>query len=200
MKVISVIIARARDGQSPFLLASEFNLSEFGYFTRGSVKEVAIFVSREVISRAKATPMLSVKHQEYMCHVRCLPNGLAAAALTDQEYPPRVAFSLLQAAADAFLKQYGQTKWNELQQDAAMSVQGLPELLTQYQKPEEADKIMRIQKELDETKAVLLTSIDQLLQRGEKLEDLAQKSNDLSFQSKAFADRSADLNSCCIIL
>jgi synaptobrevin homolog YKT6 len=200
MKVISVIIARWRDGAAPFLLASEFNLSEFGYFARGSVKEVAVFVSREVISRAKSQPMMSVKHQEYVCHVRLLPTGLAAAVLTDQEYPARVAFSLLQSATDAFLKQYGQTKWDQISQDAAMTVQGLPELLTQYQKPEEADKIMRIQKELDETKTVLLTSIDQLLQRGEKLEELAQKSNDLSFQSKAFVDRATDLNSCCTIL
>jgi len=64
----------------------------------------------------------------------------------------------------------------------------------------EADKIMKIQKDLDATKDILVKSIDQLLERGEKLETLAQKSNDLSFQSKVFLEKSESLNSCCIIL
>lgn len=99
-----------------------------------------------------------------------------------------------------FTKQYGATKWTELQQDANMTVQGLNAALLKYQKPEEADKILKIQKELDETKAVLVKSIDDLLTRGEKIEDLARKSNDLSFQSKAFVEKSEELNSCCTIL
>ncbi len=73
-------------------------------------------------------------------------------------------------------------------------------MIAQYQQPDKVDNIMQIEKDLDETKAVLVKSIDQLLVRGEKLEDLAQKSQDLSFQSKAFMKKSEDLNSCCTII
>jgi synaptobrevin family protein YKT6 len=107
---------------------------------------------------------------------------------------------LLQEGLDLFTKQYGATKWTEIQQDSAMTVTGLNAALLKFQKPEEADKILKIQKELDETKAVLVKSIDDLLMRGEKIEDLARKSNDLSFQSKAFVEKSEELNSCCTIL
>jgi synaptobrevin family protein YKT6 len=54
--------------------------------------------------------------------------------------------------------------------------------------------------ELDETKDILVKSIDQLLERGEKLESLAEKSNDLSFHSKAFMKQAESMNSCCVIL
>ena len=74
------------------------------------------------------------------------------------------------------------------------------QLVKKYQNPAEADKIMKIQKDLDDTKAILIQSMDKLLDRGEALNSLAAKSDDLSFQSKIFLDQSAGLNSCCSIL
>lgn len=43
---------------------------------------------------------------------------------------------------------------------------------------------MKIQKELDETKIVLHKTIESVLERGEKIDTLVSKSNDLSSQSK----------------
>ena len=62
----------------------------------------------------------------------------------------------------------------------------LKEYLTKYQDPHQADSILRIQKELDETKIVLHKTIESVLQRGEKLDDLVAKSDGLSSQSKMF--------------
>lgn len=45
---------------------------------------------------------------------------------------------------------------------------------------------MKIQKELDETKIVLHKTIESVLERGEKIDTLVAKSNDLSGQSKMF--------------
>jgi synaptobrevin family protein YKT6 len=55
-----------------------------------------------------------------------------------------------------------------------------------YQDPQQADSIMKIQKELDETKIVLHKTIESVLQRGEKIDDLVAKSDGLSAQSKMF--------------
>lgn len=46
--------------------------------------------------------------------------------------------------------------------------------------------MMRVQQELDETKIVLHKTMESLLQRGEKLDDLVSKSDQLSSQSKVF--------------
>ena len=57
-----------------------------------------------------------------------------------------------------------------------------------------------MQKELDETKAVLTEAMDELIKRGGSLEELVDKSESLSFQSKAFMKQSKDMNSCCTLL
>lgn len=62
----------------------------------------------------------------------------------------------------------------------------LKEYIVKYQDPQQADSIMKIQKELDETKIVLHKTIESLLQRGELIEDLVAKSDGLSAQSKMF--------------
>ena len=62
----------------------------------------------------------------------------------------------------------------------------LDEAIIKYQDPSQADHIMRIQKNLDETKDVLHNTIETVLERGEKLEDLVERSGELSSQSKLF--------------
>jgi len=58
--------------------------------------------------------------------------------------------------------------------------------LTRFQDPKQADAIMRVQAELDETKIVLHKTIDSLLERGAKLSDLMDRSDALSTQAKLF--------------
>ncbi|RDX78491.1 VAMP-like protein YKT61, partial [Mucuna pruriens] len=52
------------------------------------------------------------------------------------------------------------------------------------QDPAEADKLLKIQRELDETKIILHQTIDSVLARGEKLDSLVEKSSDLSAASQ----------------
>jgi hypothetical protein len=51
----------------------------------------------------------------------------------------------------------------------------LKEYLVKYQNPEAADSIMKIQRELDETKVVLHKTIESVLERGEKIDSLVAK-------------------------
>lgn len=67
-----------------------------------------------------------------------------------------------------------------------MAMPELDRYLREYQDPQKADSIMKIQRELDETKIVLHKTIESVLQRGEKIDDLVAKSDGLSAQSKMF--------------
>ena len=71
--------------------------------------------------------------------------------------------------------------------------------LVKYQDPANADQIMRIQRNLDETRDVLTNTIETVLQRGEKLEDLVERSGELSSQSKLFYKQAKRANSCCAV-
>lgn len=65
------------------------------------------------------------------------------------------------------------------------------------QDPVAADKLTKIQKDLDETKVILHQTIDSVLRRGEKLDTLVDKSADLSLASQMFYKQARKTNSCC---
>uniref|UniRef100_A0A3Q2DCN3 YKT6 v-SNARE homolog (S. cerevisiae) n=1 Tax=Cyprinodon variegatus TaxID=28743 RepID=A0A3Q2DCN3_CYPVA len=66
--------------------------------------------------------------------------------------------------------------------------------------PREADAMTKVQAELDETKIILHNTMESLLERGEKLDDLVAKSEHLGNQSKAFYKTARKQNSCCEIM
>ena len=65
------------------------------------------------------------------------------------------------------------------------------------QDPAQADKLTKIQRDLDETKVVLHKTIESMLERGEKLDTLVDKSSDLSMASQMFYKQARKTNSCC---
>jgi synaptobrevin family protein YKT6 len=67
-----------------------------------------------------------------------------------------------------------------------LSMPELKDYIQKYQDPGQADSIMKIQKELDETKITLHKTIESVLERGEKIDNLVAKSDGLSAQSKMF--------------
>lgn len=95
MQLLSSIVFRWREGANPLFLAQFFHLAQFSFWQRSSAKEVCIFVTREVVSRARAGDRVSVQHQGHVCHLLIYPNGLGCAVVTDEEYPVRVAFSFI---------------------------------------------------------------------------------------------------------
>lgn len=68
------------------------------------------------------------------------------------------------------------------------------------QDPAVADKLTKIQRDLDDTKVVLHQTIESMLNRGEKLENLVDKSSDLSMASQMFYKQARKTNSCCRLM
>jgi synaptobrevin family protein YKT6 len=143
-------------------------------------------------------------HQDYMCHYYVQSNGLGGILIADAEYPKRVAFCVLAELLGKFTQQIVNRSgdWRTTTSDNAFlkSFPLLPEMLMKSQNPEDCDKITRIHKEIDATKEVLHQTIDSVLERGVKLDNLVQKSDDLSSQSKAFYKSAADTNKCCVMM
>ena len=83
---------------------------------------------------------------------------------------------------DEFLTQFPRSAFAN--STPTLDFKPLKEYIIKYQDPQQADSIMKIQKELDETKIVLHKTIESVLERGEKIDDLVQKSDGLSAQSK----------------
>ncbi|CAL9244046.1 unnamed protein product [Arabidopsis halleri] len=115
----------------------------------------------------------------------------------DDHYPVRSAFFLLNQVLDAYQKDFGDT-WRSA--NSSQPWPYLKEALEKFQDPAEADKLLKIQRELDETKIILHKTIDSVLDRGEKLDSLVEKSSELSLASKVTFHPTKKTNSCCTLL
>eukprot|EP00897_Mesotaenium_endlicherianum_P009291 jgi/Mesen1/8390/ME000468S07816 len=198
MKITGILLLRVNGDEDPVVLGNATDVSNFGYFQRSSVREVIVFVGRTIAKRTPAGRRQSVEHEEYMvhCHNR---GGLCGLVFANAAYPTRSAFSVINVVLDEYTKQKGES-WRQAVADTKDPIPFLDEALTKYQDPAEADKLLKIQKELDETKIILHKTIDSVLARGEKLDTLVDKSNDLSMASQMFYKQAKKANQCCTIL
>lgn len=132
----------------------------------------------------------------YLCHVYVRADNLAGVLIADHDYPGRVAHTLLTKVLDDFTVKVSKDQW-QTGTESSIDFNLLPTYLAKYQDPREADALTKIQGDLDETKIILRNTIESVLERGEKLDDLVNKSEELSLQSKAFYKTAKKTNSCC---
>ncbi|KAE8675011.1 VAMP-like protein YKT61 [Hibiscus syriacus] len=88
------------------------------------------------------------------------------------------------SVVDEYQRNFGES-WRTAEVDSTQIWPYLDEALTKFQNPAEADKLLKIQRELDETKIILHKIIDSILARGEKLDSLVEKSSDHSAASQS---------------
>eukprot|EP00124_Ichthyophonus_hoferi_P005367 Ihof_evm2s760 gene=Ihof_evmTU2s760 len=153
MKVFALAILRKSDKEG-VLLSSAIDVSNFGFFQRGSVKEFIQFFMKTVTGRTQLCTRSTVTEQEYACHCFVRSDGLASCVVSDAEYPARVAFTLISSLQDEFCTKYPKTVWS-IAKEIDTPMPELEEHIIKYQNPHEADKLMKIQKDLDETKVIL---------------------------------------------
>ncbi|WIA12871.1 hypothetical protein OEZ85_006494 [Tetradesmus obliquus] len=197
MKLLAVALYTYKGIEvEPICLGFAAELSSFGYFQRGSVKELLSFTSKTIVQRTQPGQRQTVKQEDYFCHVHVKDSGIAGVAVCDRDYPTIAAFSVVNKAIEEFLQAAGDS-WRTAAADNTAALQVLEAALLKYQDPVAADKLTKIQKDLDETKVILHQTIDSVLKRGEKLDTLVDKSADLSLASQMFYKQARKTNSCC---
>ncbi|CAD6565394.1 MAG: palmitoyltransferase [Alectoria sarmentosa] len=144
-------------------LCVEKDLSSYSRFTRDNYGQFMSLFSKTVAERTKPGQRQDIE---------------------EKYYPALVAHQLLSKVVDEFLSRYPRSAFAN--SNPNLPFPQLKEYLEKYQDPQQADSIMKIQKELDETKIVLHKTIESVLERGEKIDSLVEKSDGLSAQSKMF--------------
>mmetsp|Transcript_22973 Transcript_22973/g.37300 ORF Transcript_22973/g.37300 Transcript_22973/m.37300 type:complete len:202 (-) Transcript_22973:340-945(-) len=199
VKLLSLATVRTgNELPDPIICSFATELSSFGFFQRPTVKEMISFLTKTFIKRTEPGQRQSITHEGYVVHCYVRSDGLGGTVTTDGEYPARVAFVLLGQILDEFATAVGDS-WKSCTVPESIAFPPLEDYLQKYQNPAEADKITKIQKDLDETTQILHKTIDSVLERGVKLDNLVERSNDLSAQSKMFYKQAKKTNSCCVI-
>ena len=197
MQIIHPALLRTSSPGDAVVLSQCSDLAQFGFFERPTVRQMLQFFAKTVCGRVSPGQRVSVDQEEmegYRVHAHVRADGLAATATCDAEYPARASFSLLAQA----LAEFGRASpgWRAgLERDWPP----LAEHLRRARDPKAYDRIAKIQGDLDETTDVLHKTIDNLLERGEKLDSLVERSDDLSKQSKMFYKQARKTNSCCVV-
>lgn len=121
--------------------------------------------------------------------------GIAAIIVADADYPQLVAHQLLGKIVDEFVSKYPRTAYSDPNiKPNSCPLPQLKDYIVKYQDPSQADSIMKIQRELDETKIVVRSSrvlcdggelakeeqlhktIESVLERGEKIDSVSSSS------------------------
>ncbi|KAG1733858.1 snare protein YKT6 [Suillus paluster] len=199
MKIFSLSVVLAPSSGPCSVLSSTSDVSSFSFYQRSSVSEFLTFFTKTVVERTPQGQRQSVQENNYTAHVynRGGAEQLSAIIITDHEYPVRPAFSLLTKLLDDFTTKVPQSSFTN---PGSISFPEIQTYIQKYQDPRQADTIMRVQQELDETKIVLHKTIESVLQRGEKLDNLVERSNALSTQSKMFYKTAKKQNACCVVM
>ncbi|KAI0741479.1 Longin-like domain-containing protein [Daedaleopsis nitida] len=134
VKIFSLAVVLALPNGSATILSSASNLSSFSLYQRGSVAEFISFFTKTVSERTPQAYRSSIQESLYTAHVytRGGVEQLSAVLIADQEYLVSPAFFLLTKLLGDFISK-------------------------KYQDPRQADAIMKVQQELNETKIILVS-------------------------------------------
>jgi len=139
-----------------------------------------------------------VEEQTADVHAYGTALGFTAILITQASYDKFAAQAVLSKTVDDFKTRFTPT---EIKEKPAGTF-NWPQLKTFRADAVNAELtgIGAVQAELDETKIVLHKTIENLLERGEKLDSLVAKSDELSGLSKGFYKQAKQQNSCCVVM
>lgn len=205
MKLYSLAIVKPYPSgveKQPVICSQAIDVSSFGFFQRNSAREFIVFLTRTVSNRVAKGVKTQITENGNVVFAHATLDGLVALAISDVEYNSRVAFTLLGDLVQQFQTTFrGKYDLVDGKEDNFLSWPHLTETLEKYQKPEEQDKILKIKRDIEDTKVIMYNAIDQIIERGQKIDDLVAQSEDLGMASKTFYKQAKKTNSgCCTVM
>ena len=203
MQLLAIILASNNPPfqDSPTILAKAYRLPRIGMLKKKAIKDMCKFLGRTMPSATQPSTRSSFSHEEYMAHVYHRSDGIICTAITDAEYPSRILFPLLRRTIEIFCERFGE-EWKSpsLKKDKGFRFRELDDMIVDYQDPNRHDAVARAMEATERTIQNLTQSIQQVMVRGESIDRLAAKSEDMSKAAAVFYKDSKKVKRCCIII
>ena len=124
------------------------------------------FFAETVSQRTQPGQRQSVEEGNYIGHTYTRSEGISGIIITDKDYPVRPAYTLINKILEEYLSLHPKSDWENIDKaNETLQYGQLEAYLKKYQDPTQADSIMKVQQELDDTKVVLHKTIEGVLQR-----------------------------------
>ena len=190
MRFYSVLVYNSVDHT---LFYKNFNLTDFYFYTHYKIKTEVIQMANEYIKNLDEKKLMqSHKFTEefnniiFNIYIYKFGNKIYLA-VTNEKYPSSVILEFINELKELLNKENHDTQEIDI-------------LWTKYQDPLQVSKLLQVKQNLDETKKIMMDSVDKILERGERIENLIEKTDQLQLESEAFRIKAKKLNSCCWIL
>lgn len=201
MTLLSLIIGKKKNktNNKAIILSGAFYLENLYFYQKSSMKELCNFISRQAISLSNKVGFTNIQHNGLYVVTLMKSSGIVICAVMDNDkYPIRVMHRLLNGILNDYTHDFPEI-WKNSSIDYSIDWDKFYKKIVKYQDPREADKLYSIRCNLDETKEIMYQNIENILARGEQIDDLVQRSSDLSKTSKQFYKTTKKMNRCCII-
>ncbi|KAL9653227.1 hypothetical protein ABK040_010935 [Willaertia magna] len=202
VKIFGEFILQHYPNSKPIVLSSYVESTGwYSWFYNDQLTELTRFLSKFLAEKVQPGYRQQFEKDELVGYVQKTKSGLVCVLVTDKDYPFRVAFDLVRHTLRDFSDWLMETSFTTFSKDNECLAYNttLQRLVQEFQDPTQADKILKIKKDLEETKEVLNQTLEKLLDRGQTLESLIEQTNELSESGKEFY-RKTKKSKCCNIL
>ncbi|KAG8188273.1 hypothetical protein JTE90_012107 [Oedothorax gibbosus] len=198
LKTLDYISVTAMAGKSILYSVIAHGTSVLCKYARcaGNFAEVTEFVLAEI---SPDQPRLSYSHGNYLYHY-VYEDEIIYLCITDENFDRYKAFNFLNEIKRRFQSTYGTRALTAL--PYAMNSEFSRVLASQmkhFSESSDVDRLTKVKGEVDELTEIMVQNIDNLANRGEKLELLVDKTENLTSSSVTFRKTSQNLaRSMCI--
>lgn len=129
----------------------------------------------------------------YLFHYIC-EDGITYMCMADDSFGRRIPFIFLQDLKEKFLTTYGKNRALEAPPYGLNEFSRVIEKQMEYFSTNpNADRLKQVHGEIEQVKDVMVHNIERVLERGERIELLVDKTDNLNQQAFAFKKRSTQL-------
>mmetsp|Transcript_25478 Transcript_25478/g.59675 ORF Transcript_25478/g.59675 Transcript_25478/m.59675 type:complete len:182 (-) Transcript_25478:1331-1876(-) len=140
---------------------------------------------------------MTLVHDYYVFHY-IVENGICYMCMSDEKNKHRIPFAFLEDTKDRFLAQFGLENAQQaiafaMNEDFKGTLSERMEFFNTDEADRSIDNIGTVKSQIDEVKDVMVQNIERVLERGEKIELLVDRTNELNQQAFRFESSSRQL-------
>lgn len=177
------------DTQHLDMKVSSYDMQNVSFMYKRSVKE-AMNAALRFIAERSLNDYSCYKYNQFICTLHRFGKH-RLCALSGENYEKRIILQLLRITSNKIVNDNLDIKKIKLY---------LNNQLKLYQEPKNVDKVTQVHSEISQTKNIMMQNIETIIQRGEKIDSIIEKSEELSYDSKVFFKTTKKMNrTCCVI-
>ena len=202
MRILSLHVLHKRPQKSIFL-KSLTSIDFVAYLKRKFVRESLNFAARTTINKIHKGEMIRVEMEEQpdtFIYAHINDKGIGTVVIADKDYPESAALKVILEIENKFLALYSPAVLEQFTEDQDLKFPEADAMITRFQDPKEADKLIKIEQDLGEIQHALHKTMNDLMDRGEKLDDLLKQSEDISGLAYNFYSKAKESNQKCCSL